>query len=910
MSTSATLRFVLQHLAPAMLPPNAPSSSSCSNDKHKEQEPPVKEEEEYYALLGLPKYSDYSEIRKRYKQLSLQYHPDKVLQRGGNPKETTERYQKIQHAYSVLSDEHKRNQYHAWNCNVARYQFVEVQHGLSNLMALHENLTRASCCDKSRLMMLVTFVVLIVLLQPILIAVRVNGNDTLESVPWIYIGIPSWIMACFYLLIWIGITIRTLKKPTAKITTAISQFEQDSRWTGLILSIISTIAWWLGAMILTLKWDETIDWDYNSISIPFYVAVGMSILQDLLELQRFHQARASMVSAEYLRLHENYEYQEHHQYQQEFHPASSSDPELHPENEDDDDEAELRKRQEILQKYIVITTTTTPQAERLLLQAIREQHQNSLSSATPTASEQEQHEQELLEEIRVQTSPEYKATTKIVRKLYRSIGSRILTHVTTIALITAKVQDDIIISWWIVFLPIWISVGFPMLQSCLVCCGSCCHVVEEEETTTTDPPVEPNANPKKNHDNDPSMAEPNPENQKQHEHDEEKQTSTRVPAMEEQYDFEIHANDNNKEKDMQESGLFVAAEGDIQDFVVTNVDEDEDLMAEPELDEKNRDDEEDHGRTDPVTLSGVPPPPTSTTTYEQSSSADQSSNIFSKDTHDNPIDKSAKQPDKTDPQSRDKSQEPRDDWNQNKTNDHDAGDEEEAFRKFWEEMQRQAQEEEDMAVGDNVESTAFATISCCISCFQIMMLCLIVGKLEQAYDVDDEDDKPDGEDGYNAFWILFPVFVVAGLFLLCCACCIYAKVPENEHDDNAETGAQSDKIVKQSGEHSAPSSNDVDSSPAIVIPLATPDEKPTSEHGFPAKNPTPGESTHDHSAQAQSDEPSSHSHVSSNNNNTLDINDFIVASSDERIADTIESSETNKPVNMPIAPAIAMDDLD
>ena len=57
----------------------------------------------YYEILGVAKSSDENEIKKNYKKLCLQHHPDK----GGDQAS----FQKIQKAYEVLSDERKRSIY-------------------------------------------------------------------------------------------------------------------------------------------------------------------------------------------------------------------------------------------------------------------------------------------------------------------------------------------------------------------------------------------------------------------------------------------------------------------------------------------------------------------------------------------------------------------------------------------------------------------------------------------------------------------------------------------------------------------------------------------------------------------------------------------------------------------------------
>ena len=60
-----------------------------------------------YDTLGVSKSASQDEIKKAYRKLARQYHPDK------NPgdKEAEERFKEVQHAYDVLSDDEKRKTY-------------------------------------------------------------------------------------------------------------------------------------------------------------------------------------------------------------------------------------------------------------------------------------------------------------------------------------------------------------------------------------------------------------------------------------------------------------------------------------------------------------------------------------------------------------------------------------------------------------------------------------------------------------------------------------------------------------------------------------------------------------------------------------------------------------------------------
>ena len=61
----------------------------------------------YYSILGVNEDSSQDEIKKAYRKLAQQYHPDK------NPenKDSEKKFKEINEAYSVLSDENKRAEY-------------------------------------------------------------------------------------------------------------------------------------------------------------------------------------------------------------------------------------------------------------------------------------------------------------------------------------------------------------------------------------------------------------------------------------------------------------------------------------------------------------------------------------------------------------------------------------------------------------------------------------------------------------------------------------------------------------------------------------------------------------------------------------------------------------------------------
>ena len=62
---------------------------------------------DYYQLLGVSRSANADEIKKAYRKLAMQYHPDK----NPNNKKAEEKFKEISEAYEILSDETKRQSY-------------------------------------------------------------------------------------------------------------------------------------------------------------------------------------------------------------------------------------------------------------------------------------------------------------------------------------------------------------------------------------------------------------------------------------------------------------------------------------------------------------------------------------------------------------------------------------------------------------------------------------------------------------------------------------------------------------------------------------------------------------------------------------------------------------------------------
>ena len=92
---------------------------------------------EYYATLGVEKSASEDELKKAYRRLAMQYHPDK----NGGAKDAEEKFKEITEAYDVLRDPQKRAAYDRYGeaglrggGGHAGYQHVDLSEALNIFM--------------------------------------------------------------------------------------------------------------------------------------------------------------------------------------------------------------------------------------------------------------------------------------------------------------------------------------------------------------------------------------------------------------------------------------------------------------------------------------------------------------------------------------------------------------------------------------------------------------------------------------------------------------------------------------------------------------------------------------------------------------------------------------------------------
>ncbi|CAN0350493.1 unnamed protein product, partial [Phaeothamnion confervicola] len=144
---------------------------------------------ELYTTLGVEKDADDGQIRTAYRKNCLRLHPDKLAQQGlVVTEEDRAKFQRMKHAYDVLSNPEKRQVYD--EMGDTGLKLMEDPGAAFNPDVLMHNFLTMRTRDRLVLVLFVVGIVAAIMLFPILLCIKADGDTNAK---WAAIWTPLWI---------------------------------------------------------------------------------------------------------------------------------------------------------------------------------------------------------------------------------------------------------------------------------------------------------------------------------------------------------------------------------------------------------------------------------------------------------------------------------------------------------------------------------------------------------------------------------------------------------------------------------------------------------------------------------------------------------------------------------------------
>lgn len=434
------------------------STMFLPQSNNKAQEAVDDEQLEYYSLLGIPKFSALPEIRKAYRRATLKLQCDRMMldwnapppvlsnattsdaitaanhnspeqtailkQRAAQHQRSVEAFNKhdatVKESFRILGDRHLRQQYHLLQCRPSRYRIIQGP------LAILHTLTH----PRKWFPFLV--------LQSVIVAAMVNAKVLqLNTANWVLVLIPSLVYYGLVVVFWM-----LMMEPPLRCC------RKQATWRsiGAMMSCFAQHAsLWLGIFWMARYWDRAIENDNDNInwyvlSIPFYCAIAFRCHCTTAAVASLRDLQLCMVSREQV-----FPVVMSSSQQPQLGAQSGVDALVADSNQNTAASSNINNNTHLPDGYIVVTRDVRLLAEHLITAPLTNQE---LQDVTASADKMNQ--------AVVHTSPEFRQVDHAALTLRNSVIKLAILGSMFITLLALKLEILDGMSFWIVFLPVWI----------------------------------------------------------------------------------------------------------------------------------------------------------------------------------------------------------------------------------------------------------------------------------------------------------------------------------------------------------------------------------------------------------------------------------------------------------------------
>lgn len=227
---------------------------------------------DYYKLLGVEKHASVEELKRAYKRQSLQYHPDKLAQRGIPVTPAAQlHFTKMKEAYEVLSDPHKRDTYDALGARGVQWleePNTALMGGVMDPSTLAHNFAKSSALDRSKIFAIFLGVAVAVLILPILVCLHVDGVWGVHA-SWMATLTPLWIWNL--VLIFYHTRVILLGPIPRPEHIPIEEWVDPLPMKKRIFSMMRFLLIVIGEVFVALKLDHILTVPWSVVFSPLYI---------------------------------------------------------------------------------------------------------------------------------------------------------------------------------------------------------------------------------------------------------------------------------------------------------------------------------------------------------------------------------------------------------------------------------------------------------------------------------------------------------------------------------------------------------------------------------------------------------------------------------------------------------------
>lgn len=223
--------------------------------------------EDFYELLGVAKDVSPDELRRAYKRTAMRSHPDK----GGS----TEGFQELQRAYSILNDPYQRKLYDQFG-----EEAVLLMEGNAGPDVATKVFARISFYQRAQIVIIFFCITSFFMLTPIFVTLRWDEH---LGWPWMACFVPLWVLhslACVPVLL--------LPSPAPPEDCSEEEWEQvmEVQLRARLVAVVIMSLLLILEIFVAMRLDGFIEWSWHVVLAPWALLEFFAVVRKLVGAQR------------------------------------------------------------------------------------------------------------------------------------------------------------------------------------------------------------------------------------------------------------------------------------------------------------------------------------------------------------------------------------------------------------------------------------------------------------------------------------------------------------------------------------------------------------------------------------------------------------------------------------------------